>query len=65
MTLVISYAYACAYYILTYCIVSVAQAHPAVRRLMEMGFPEDACRTALLEAKGNEEAAIEALLSGL
>jgi uncharacterized UBP type Zn finger protein len=31
---------------------------------MEMGFPEDACRQALLDTKGNEEAAIEALLSG-
>ena len=39
--------------------------HPAVERLMGMGFPEDKVRAALLKAKGSEEAAIEELLSSL
>lgn len=39
--------------------------HPAVVRLMEMGFEEDKARQALLEFKGDENAAIEKLLSSM
>jgi ubiquitin-conjugating enzyme (huntingtin interacting protein 2) len=38
------------------------QVSPAVRRLMDMGFDQDAAQRALLEAKGNETLAIEKLL---
>lgn len=38
---------------------------PALRRLMDMGFDEAAARGALLKAKGDENAAVEILLSGL
>jgi uncharacterized UBP type Zn finger protein len=32
---------------------------------MEMGFPEEACRDALLASKGDENAAVEALLASM
>lgn len=38
---------------------------PALRRLLDMGFPEEACKKALADAKGDENAAVDALLSGL
>lgn len=41
------------------------QLHPAVRRLMEMGFPEEACKQALADAKGDETQAVERLLGAL
>ena len=41
----------------------VTAIHPGVQRLMDMGFEQAQCRAALLEAKGDENAAIEALLS--
>lgn len=37
---------------------------PALRRLMDMGFPQDAASAALAAARGDEGAAVEALLSG-
>lgn len=37
---------------------------PALQRLIDMGFPEADARKALTAAKGNEEQAVEALLSG-
>ena len=40
----------------------VKEIHPAVQRLMDMGFEEARCREAFLEAKGDENAAIEKLL---
>jgi len=40
----------------------VKEVHPAVQRLMDMGFEEAQCKAALLEAKGDENAAIEKLL---
>jgi ubiquitin-conjugating enzyme (huntingtin interacting protein 2) len=46
-------------------VAALGAVHPAVQRLMEMGFAEDNCRRALLETKGNEEAAIEHLLASL
>ena len=46
-------------------VTALPEVHPAVRRLVEMGFAEEACRQALLETKGNEEAAIETLLVSL
>ena len=36
-----------------------------VRRLMDMGFPEDAVRSALARTKGDENAAVEVLLGGM
>ena len=42
-----------------------AEVHPAVRRLMDMGFEEGPSRQALLDAKGDENAAVEALLSSM
>jgi len=42
-----------------------SEVHPAVRRLMDMGFPEDKVREALLANKSDENAAIEALLSSM
>lgn len=39
--------------------------HPALKRLLDMGFAENACRQALLDHKGNEDAAIEQVLSTL
>jgi ubiquitin-conjugating enzyme (huntingtin interacting protein 2) len=44
---------------------SSATVSPAVRRLMDMGFEENAVKAALMKAKGDENAAVEALLSGL
>ena len=41
------------------------QLHPAVKRLMEMGFPEEACKQALAEAKGDETQAVERLLGAM
>ena len=41
------------------------QKHPALRRLLDMGFPEADCRQALLDHKGDENAAIEQLLANL
>ena len=41
---------------------TVTERHPGVQRLMDMGFPEERCREALLEAKGDENVAIEKLL---
>lgn len=43
----------------------VSEVSPALRRLMDMGFPEEAARNALLASKGDENAAVEALLSNL
>jgi ubiquitin-conjugating enzyme (huntingtin interacting protein 2) len=43
---------------------SSATVPPAVRRLMDMGFEENAVKAALMKAKGDENAAVEALLSG-
>lgn len=42
-----------------------AEKHPAVQRLMDMGFDEEACRAALLENKGDENASVEQLLATL
>jgi uncharacterized UBP type Zn finger protein len=39
------------------------QESPAVRRLMEMGFPAEAARKALDDNGGDENAAINSLLS--
>ena len=39
--------------------------HPALQRLLDMGFPEADCRQALLDHKGEENAAIEQLLANL
>jgi ubiquitin-conjugating enzyme (huntingtin interacting protein 2) len=39
--------------------------HPAVKRLMDMGFPRDKSEQALLEAKWDENVAVEALLSSM
>ena len=36
--------------------------HPSLQRMMDMGFPEQQCRDALLQAKGDENAALEVLL---
>jgi ubiquitin-conjugating enzyme (huntingtin interacting protein 2) len=41
------------------------EVHPSLKRLLDMGFAEDACRQALLDHKGNEDAAIEQVLSSL
>lgn len=41
---------------------AVKQVHPALQRLLDMGFDEGRCRAALLEVKGDENAAIEKLL---
>ena len=41
------------------------QVDPAVRRLMEMGFAEDKVRSALSDNRGDENAAVEQLLSSL
>ena len=41
------------------------EVHPAVKRLMEMGFEEGPARQALVDAKGDENAAVEALLSSM
>jgi ubiquitin-conjugating enzyme (huntingtin interacting protein 2) len=38
---------------------------PPLRRLMDMGFEEGLARSALMKAKGDENAAVEALLSGV
>jgi ubiquitin-conjugating enzyme (huntingtin interacting protein 2) len=43
----------------------VEQVHPALQRLLDMGFPETDCRTALLEHKGDENAAVEQLLASI
>jgi ubiquitin-conjugating enzyme (huntingtin interacting protein 2) len=39
--------------------------HPSVRKLMEMGFDEAACKRALADCKGDENSAIEKLLSSM
>ena len=39
--------------------------HPALQRLLDMGFPEADCRKALLDHKGDESAAIEQVLASL
>jgi uncharacterized UBP type Zn finger protein len=41
------------------------ETNPAVQRLMEMGFDESKARKALLENKGDENAAVEQLLSSM
>ncbi len=41
----------------------VVEIPPPVRRLMDMGFEENACRRALVDAKGDENLAVEILLS--
>ena len=41
------------------------EAHPAVRRLVEMGFAEEDCRQALLTHKGNAFLFLEAFISAL
>ena len=41
------------------------EAHPAVRRLVEMGFAEEDCRQALLTHKGNAFRFLEAFISAL
>lgn len=38
--------------------------HPAVQRLMDMGFPEEAAKKALADSKGDENLAVEKLLGG-
>lgn len=40
----------------------IKERNPEVQRLMDMGFEEDQCKKALLDAKGDENSAIEALL---
>lgn len=42
----------------------VGQDHPSLQRLCDMGFSPDAVRQALVLTKGDENAALEALLSG-
>lgn len=39
--------------------------HPALKRLVDMGFGDEACREALCQSKLNEDSAVEALLSTL
>lgn len=39
--------------------------HPAVKRLMDMGFPRDQSQQALVEAKWDENVAVEALLTSM
>ena len=39
--------------------------HPALQRMLDMGFPEADCRKALLDHKGDESAAIEQVLQSL
>ncbi len=43
----------------------VRAVHPAVVRLMDMGFSEQACKDALLQTKLDENAAVEMLLSSM
>eukprot|EP00597_Dinobryon_sp_UTEXLB2267_P006858 CAMPEP_0170082356 /NCGR_PEP_ID=MMETSP0019_2-20121128/17975_1 /TAXON_ID=98059 /ORGANISM="Dinobryon sp., Strain UTEXLB2267" /LENGTH=166 /DNA_ID=CAMNT_0010297207 /DNA_START=35 /DNA_END=535 /DNA_ORIENTATION=- len=42
-----------------------SELHPSVKKMMDMGFEEEAAKSALLKCKGDENAAIEALLSGM
>ncbi len=39
--------------------------HPTLKKLVDMGFPEDAARQALLDSHGDENAAVEILLSSM
>lgn len=39
-----------------------APMHPTLKKLIDMGFPEDSARQALQDAKGDENAAVEILL---
>ena len=41
------------------------QMHPTVRKLVDMGFPEEACKKALLDCNGDENAAVEVVLSSI
>ena len=41
------------------------EVHPALKRLLDMGFPEEQCRSALLDHKGDENAAVEQLLASI
>mmetsp|Transcript_52578 Transcript_52578/g.103757 ORF Transcript_52578/g.103757 Transcript_52578/m.103757 type:complete len:197 (-) Transcript_52578:128-718(-) len=40
-----------------------AQMHPTLRKLVDMGFPEEVAKKALLESNGDENGAVEILLS--
>jgi hypothetical protein len=50
-------------YRVCYCISLKSQSNPAVMRLMDMGFSEEDAKRALLETKGDENAAVEMLLN--
>jgi len=39
--------------------------HPTVKKLVDMGFEEGKVKSALQEAKGDENAAVEILLSSM
>eukprot|EP01034_Spumella_vulgaris_P027690 gene27690-34452_t len=41
------------------------QMHPVLKKLIDMGFPEDVSRKALLDSHGDENAAVEILLSSM
>lgn len=41
------------------------EVHPTVKKLMDMGFEQEKASSALLEAKGDENAAVEILLSSM
>lgn len=53
--------------LLTYLMFGAApiQMHPTLKKLVDMGFPEDVARKALLDSNGDENAAIEVLLSSM
>lgn len=44
---------------------TIKEVHPSVKRLMDMGFTEESVRQALLDCKGDENAAVEVLLSSM
>lgn len=39
--------------------------HPTLKKLVDMGFAEDAARKALTDANGDENAAVEILLASM
>jgi uncharacterized UBP type Zn finger protein len=39
--------------------------HPTLKKLVDMGFPEDVSRKALLDSHGDENAAVELLLASM
>lgn len=41
------------------------QMHPTLKKLVDMGFPEEQARKALQDSNGDENAAVEILLSSM